>query len=1475
MTWFGASSTFSASTAIIVAAGGGGAAYSSGYYGGNGGGSTGAAGVDIGYYGGAGGTQIAGGAAGYNSPCDGGSNPGAGSSGQGGNSGSARGGGGGGGYYGGGGGGDDCSYGGAGGGGSSYLSSSLTNAGTVSGSNAGSGWLILSWPSSQPLSSLNQYHIDGVTPIPKRSNTSEGTVIFGANLNSTGTSTLQLQVEVQPVGNPFTNIPNVSSSPSVSPGSYASTSFTGLNGSYHWQARWIDAHNNTSTWQIFGLMTTATDFTFVTAVTESYTGSVASFTVPPHVIGLSITANGAAGISGQNTNQANGGGGGNGGQVTGILTTNPGNVYYYYVGGQSGVGGGGSGGVGGPGNNQGVNGGSGGDSTWFSTVSTLSTSTAILAAGGGGGGGAGGWSAGHTGGNGGTGGGVTGGNGGAENIGGTSGGAGGTLSSNAVGGSGYNTGGSGLSESGAGGGGAWGANGGGSDGGGGGGGGASFIASTSTLMGTSTSAGVNSGNGSLVITEIQDVAPRLTGLAQANPNGITINEGSSTNQNTIQFSGTLNSYFAKQLQLQVEVEPAGTGFANMANATSAFVAPGTVATATWVGVNGSYHWQVRGIDAQNNTSSWVSFGPSSTSTDFIIAYPTISFTVPANGTTTPNFSNWQLNAQNVTSTTNYQLQVLWDDTKGDPIQSSTINASGTALVGGVNVPKTTFVGDYTFDGDPVLMNATATLSAASTTVATTTVSFTEQTTAYPVTCGSTTIQCITYRYDKNGNITQVIDNSATSASKTVNYTYDGLNRLITASSSNAGNNQNYLQTFTYDPVGNLLTGPEGTYHYNGAANADPDAVTSITNGTSTTTFTYDNNGNLTNASSGFTYGWDWDNHLLTAFGSGATSTYGYDYTGERVQVAASGITTAYPEATYNVSANLRTKNIFANGTLIATITNSTSTVNNAALVQQATSSISSGTSITTTFGSNPHSGDMLVLTLGGNPTSSTISSVSGGGVTWTKAVSSNSNRDAEIWYGLNSSGSGKTVTSTLAVACSGICIVNLSEWSGVVTSSAIDATASKHGNSVILVPSPTSTTANANDLIIATERGATASALTAGPTNGLTALSSASSSNGNSAYGFVVATGSYATSWTFTASTSYDSVISAFKATTSTIATTTTAFIATDPLGGSNVVTNTSGTVIEVLDYYPFGGVRIDNTTSSYPGEQRKYIGQQYDAATQLSYLNARFYNASRGQFISQDAVFLEVPMAQNVVNPQSLNAYAYALDNPITGEDPTGNALSDFQTINTNASQLKVGDAVGSYEGVVIHYNANDTGSFECTKFVTQYIQQQWGLQPTGSNIPVASDFNAATLNAAFGTNGFTTSLNGAPGNSLPTENSVITFGPGTAPGTGPGHVAIIGAVSFDPTTKKGSVTIAQQNTDPRVFEDSLLLTQNSNGAYVVGGFSTMQVTGWTSYNKSSSAGPAARAQGASGSGSGGFSVLSSLLQSLSNALSALLKLL
>ncbi len=112
--------------------------------------------------------------------------------------------------------------------------------------------------------------------------------------------------------------------------------------------------------------------------------------------------------------------------------------------------------------------------------------------------------------------------------------------------------------------------------------------------------------------------------------------------------------------------------------------------------------------------------------------------------------------------------------------------------------------------------------------------------------------------------------------------------------------------------------------------------------------------------------------------------------------------------------------------------------------------------------------------------------------------------------------------------------------------------------------------------------------------------------------------------------------------------------VATDHLTGSNVVTNSSGTIEELMDYYPYGDIRLDEKAGSF-SEQRKYAGHELDVDTGLSYMNARYYNGKIGRFVSQDPLVVNNP-ERLLQDPQSLNYYAYSRNNPIVNVDPTGN---------------------------------------------------------------------------------------------------------------------------------------------------------------------------------------------------------------------------
>ena len=68
-----------------------------------------------------------------------------------------------------------------------------------------------------------------------------------------------------------------------------------------------------------------------------------------------------------------------------------------------------------------------------------------------------------------------------------------------------------------------------------------------------------------------------------------------------------------------------------------------------------------------------------------------------------------------------------------------------------------------------------------------------------------------------------------------------------------------------------------------------------------------------------------------------------------------------------------------------------------------------------------------------------------------------------------------------------------------------------------------------------------------------------------------------------------------------------TRFIHPDHLGSTNIVTDASGTVVQTLDYYPYGSTRI---TSGQNAEGRQYIGQFSDPSS-LLYLQARYMDPS------------------------------------------------------------------------------------------------------------------------------------------------------------------------------------------------------------------------------------------------------------------------
>ncbi|HSW39146.1 MAG TPA: RHS repeat-associated core domain-containing protein [Acidobacteriota bacterium] len=129
-----------------------------------------------------------------------------------------------------------------------------------------------------------------------------------------------------------------------------------------------------------------------------------------------------------------------------------------------------------------------------------------------------------------------------------------------------------------------------------------------------------------------------------------------------------------------------------------------------------------------------------------------------------------------------------------------------------------------------------------------------------------------------------------------------------------------------------------------------------------------------------------------------------------------------------------------------------------------------------------------------------------------------------------------------------------------------------------------------------------------------------------------------------------------------------TSYLFTDMLGSVRTITNDSGTVVENYDYLPFGRMlsSADNgrsavgffppapDTSVGSRTPHKFTGKERDA-TGLDYFGARYYSGPHGRFTSPDPVAMTV---KRISDPQQINLYVYARNNPLIFIDPTGEII-------------------------------------------------------------------------------------------------------------------------------------------------------------------------------------------------------------------------
>jgi RHS repeat-associated protein len=136
-----------------------------------------------------------------------------------------------------------------------------------------------------------------------------------------------------------------------------------------------------------------------------------------------------------------------------------------------------------------------------------------------------------------------------------------------------------------------------------------------------------------------------------------------------------------------------------------------------------------------------------------------------------------------------------------------------------------------------------------------------------------------------------------------------------------------------------------------------------------------------------------------------------------------------------------------------------------------------------------------------------------------------------------------------------------------------------------------------------------------------------------------------------------------------------------DQLGSTRAITDAAGAVKATYTYDAYGSVSAcTGTTVTVNGSNictgtilvsnlLRYAGQYTDAESGLIYLRARYYDPATGQFLSRD------PAVATTRQP-----YAYVVDNPLNGTDPTGLACLMFWDPSQCSNPLT--DAISSLTG-------------------------------------------------------------------------------------------------------------------------------------------------------------------------------------------------
>jgi len=209
------------------------------------------------------------------------------------------------------------------------------------------------------------------------------------------------------------------------------------------------------------------------------------------------------------------------------------------------------------------------------------------------------------------------------------------------------------------------------------------------------------------------------------------------------------------------------------------------------------------------------------------------------------------------------------------------------------------------------------------------------------------------------------------------------------------------------------------------------------------------------------------------------------------------------------------------------------------------------------------------------------------------------------------------------------------------------------------------------------------------------------------------------------------------------------------------------------------------NCNTSLDASPRHFTGKERDSESGLDYFGARYFGSNMGRFMSPDPSVLDFA---DLGNPQSLNLYQYALNNPLKYVDPTGldqciwdDGSRDDEPGDGGATQQQCSDQGGNWAGgtdASITVTASSSGN-TLTTYDMGYMGGQIAFAPGAGCSAALSTANTnsgamnryynqyqGSINSAANANGIDPGLLGAVGVRESGMQNIAQYGGGQGAG-------------------------------------------------------------------------------------------------------------